>query len=166
MHKILRILKHLASNRWQVYRRLPRHSLSAIETAIHSSETEHQGELRFVVEAGLDWPDLFAGTSARQRALDVFSHLRIWDTEHNAGVLIYLLLADNRVEVLADRGINARVNQHEWIGICRDMETQFRMGNFETGALSGISAISKLLQLHFPATAKHPNELPDHPVIL
>ncbi len=166
MKKLVRIFKHLLANRLQVTRRLPRRSMHAIETAIAASESQHRGELRFVVEAGLDWPELFSGTSARKRALDVFSHLRIWDTEHNSGVLIYLLLADNKVEILADRGINARVNQQEWTSICQDMESKLRMGDFERGALIGIHAITSLLKLHFPAEGQQQNELPDHPVIL
>jgi uncharacterized membrane protein len=166
MKKLIRIVKHLTAIRWQVLRRLPRRSMNVIELAIAASETQHMGELRFVVEAGLDWPDLFAGISARKRALDIFSHLRIWDTEHNSGVLIYLLLADNKVEILADRGINSRVNQHEWTRICQDMESKFRIGDFENGALIGIAAITNLLKSHFPAQGKHPNELSDRPIIL
>jgi len=166
MKKLIRIFKHLTATRWRVMRYFPKRSMDAIETAIAASEKQHMGELRFVVEAGLDWPELFAGTSSRKRALDIFSQLRIWDTEQNSGVLIYLLLADNKVEILADRGINTRVNQHEWISICQDMEIKFRMGDFESGALIGISAISSLLKLHFPAQKQNPNELSDRPVVL
>jgi uncharacterized membrane protein len=166
MKKLIRIFRHLTATRWQVMRRLPSRSMSAIESAIATSETQHLGELRFVVEAGLDWPDLLTGTSSRKRALEIFSQLRIWDTEHNSGVLIYLLLADNKVEILADRGINARVNQHEWISICQDMESKFRIGDFESGALIGIIAISNLLKQHFPAHGKNQNELADRPIIL
>ena len=166
MKKLIRILKHLSASRWQVMRLLPKRSMNAIESAITASEGLHMGELRFVVEAGLDWPDLFAGTSARKRALDIFSQLRIWDTKLNSGVLIYLLLADNKVEVMADRGINSRVNQNEWISICQDMESKFRIGDFEAGVLGGIAAITGLLQQHFPAEAKNPDELSNRPITL
>jgi len=124
------------------------------------------GELRFVVEAGLDWPDLFDDISSRERALEVFSHLRVWDTEHNSGVLIYLLLAERKVEIVADRGINSRVGKTAWLSICQDMESQFRTGNFENGVLLGISAITTLLQQHFPAQTHNPNDLSNRPVIL
>lgn len=166
MRKIKRLVKHLTAARWQAMRRFPKRSMKVIEAAISSSEMRHMGELRFVVEAGLDWPELFSGVTSRERALDVFSSLHVWDTEHNSGVLIYLLLADHKVEIVADRGINARVDRAEWIRICHDMEYKFRMGDFENGVLAGISAISALLQQHYPAQEYKPNELPDRPAIL
>lgn len=166
MNKLMRILKHLFATRWQVKRMFPQHSMRSIEDAIRSSENWHTGELRFVVEAGLDWPDLIAGTSSRKRAIDVFSQLRMWDTEHNSGVLIYLLLADSKVEILADRGINSCVSQAEWVKICQDMESQFRTGNFESGVLIGIASITLLLKQHFPAAKHKTNDLPDSPLIL
>ena len=140
--------------------------MHAIEAAIRQSETSHMSELRFAVEAGLDWPDLLAGTSSHGRALEVFSRLRVWDTEHNSGVLIYLLLADRKVEIIADRGIHARVGEAGWAAICRNMEHRFRAGEFEGGVLEGIAAITVLLQQHFPAQGVNPNELPDYPVAL
>jgi len=166
MNKLARIFKHLSAARWQIRRRLPKHSMSAIEAAIRDSEKLHMGELRFAVEAGLDWTELFSGVSSRERAIEVFSNLRIWDTEHNSGVLIYLLLADHKVEIVADRGIDARVNKSEWINICRDMESKFRKGDFESGLLLGIAAITTLLQRHYPSHGDHPNELPDRPTVL
>lgn len=166
MKKIIRLVNHLTAARWQIMRRFPRPSMKRIEAAISASETRHMGELRFVVEAGLDWPVLFSGLSSRDRALEVFSSLRIWDTEHNSGVLIYLLLAEHKVEIVADRGINALVDQSEWVNICHDMEGKFRLGDFENGALAGISAISALLQQHYPAQAHNPNDLSDRPVVM
>ena len=124
------------------------------------------GELRVVIEAALDWPTLWAGRSARERAIAVFSQLHIWDTEHNSGVLIYLLVAERKLEIVADRGIHARVGNAGWESICRDMERQFRSGHFEDGMLQGIAAISTVLQQHFPAQGSRPNELPDSPAIL
>lgn len=166
MKKLIRLFKHLTATRWELMYRFPRRGMDTIEAAIRESETLHMGELRFVVEAGLEWPELFAATSSRQRAIEVFSQLRVWDTEHNSGVLIYLLLADHKVEIVADRGINSRVNQSEWTGICQDMESQFRTGNFENGVLLGISAITALLQQHFPAQDHNPNDLPNRPTVL
>ena len=166
MKKLTRFVKHMASNRWQVVRRFPRRSLHTIEAAIRQSETLHMGELRFAVEAGLDWPDLFADVSSQKRALEVFSRLRVWDTEQNSGVLIYLLLADRKVEIIADRGIHARVGEAGWASICRNMEKKFYSDKFEDGVLEGIAAITALLQQHFPAQGANSNELPDYPVTL
>jgi len=154
------------SARWQISRRFSTRTMHTIAAAIRESETLHMGELRFVVEAGLDWPDLISGLTSRERALQVFSQLRIWDTEHNSGVLIYLLLAEHKVEIVADRGINSRVGHAAWINICQDMEKQFHTGNFEAGVLVGVSAITALLQQHFPALEHNPNDLPDHPTIM
>lgn len=166
MNKFKRIFKHLTAARWQVAQRFPKRSMKAIETAISDSEILHMGELRFVVEPGLEWQDLFAGLTSRERALQVFSLLRIWDTEHNSGVLIYLLLADHKVEIVADRGINSRVAKSAWINICQDMESQFRAGSFESGVLLGISEITALLQHHYPAQDHNPNDLPNRPTVL
>jgi uncharacterized membrane protein len=137
-----------------------------IEKTITESERLHDGELRFAVEAGLEWHELLRGVTPRDRAIDVFSRLRVWDTEHNSGVLIYLLLADRRVEIVADRGIHAHVGVSGWREICLQMEQRFRAGAFEQGVVEGIAAISLVLQQHFPAREANPNELPDTPVVL
>lgn len=163
---ISRILRHLVTTDWQVKRAFPRQSLLAIEQAITASETAHLGEIRFVVEGALDGAPLFQEQSARQRAIDVFSQLRIWDTEHNNGVLIYLLLADRDVEIVADRGIHSRVGSGEWEDICRKMESAFKQANYEAGVVSGIQAVTQHLLQHFPAAAANRNELPDKPLIL
>lgn len=151
---------------WQVNRAFPRQSLHAIERAIKASESAHVGEVRFVVEGALDGSPLIKGQSARERALEVFSQLRIWDTKHNNGVLIYLLLADRSVEIVADRGIHARVGSREWESTCRTMEAAFGQGNYEGGVVSGIQAVTQHLVKHFPASAAGQNELPDRPVVL
>ena len=117
-------------------------------------------------KARLDGGPLFRNQPARERALDLFSHLRIWDTAHNNGVLIYLLLADRNVEIIADRGIDARVGQAGWDAICRDMETEFRPGQFERGVINGIEAVSRHLATHFPPDGLPHNELPDQPVVM
>lgn len=144
----------------------PRHVLDTIERAIGESEAAHMGEIRFAVEATLDFWPLMRGQQARERALEVFSQLRVWDTEHNSGVLIYLLLADRDVEIIADRGIHAKVGAAQWQRICGMMEEAFRQGRFEQGVLAGIGEVSALLAQHFPALAVNPDELPDKPVVL
>jgi uncharacterized membrane protein len=163
---IKRIGKHLLEHRWRVRKVFPTPVLASIERAIKASEAVHSGQIRFVVEGALDGAPLLRNQSARARALDVFSHLRIWDTEHNNGVLIYLLLADRDVEILADRGIDALVSAAEWEEICRAMEVEFRKGNFETGVFKGIAAVSRQLAKHFPKHGAGRNELPDAPVVM
>ena len=163
---IKRIAKHLLVTHWQVNRAFPRHTLTAIEQAIKASETAHVGEIRFAVEGALDGTPLFKGQSARERAIEVFSQLRVWDTEHNNGLLIYLLLADRAVEIVADRGIHSKVGSREWESICRTMETAFKQANYEDGVLSGIQAVTQHLAQHFPAVGGRRNELLDKPVVL
>jgi uncharacterized membrane protein len=163
---IRRIGKHLLEHRWRVRRIFPRAVLAAIEQAIKAGEATHSGQVRFVVEGALDGAPLFRDQPARQRALDIFSHLRIWDTAHNNGVLIYLLLADRDVEIVADRGIDAKVGAAGWEKICTMMETEFRNANFETGAVKGIAAVSQQLAKHFPKRGAGNNELPDAPVVI
>src|SRR5262249_14542256 len=138
---IKRIAKHLVQHTWRVKQVFPPNVLDRIEHVIRQGETTHSGQVRFVVEGALDGAPLFRNQPARERALDVFSHLRIWDTAHNNGVLIYLLLADRDVEIVADRGIDARVGAAGWERICREMEAEFRSGQFERGAIGGIEAV-------------------------
>ena len=164
--KIKRIVTHLLLTDGQVRRAFPRSTLNRIEAATNASETAHVGEIRFAVEGALDgWP-LFKGQSARERAIDLFSQLRVWDTQHNTGVLIYLLLADRAVEIVADRGIHARVDAQEWNAVCRQMEAAFRQSNYEGGVLSGLQAVTQHLVKHFPATGHNGNELSNQPVVL
>ena len=162
----MRWIRHLWLDDLAVRRDFPRPVLSAIERAIATQEKRHRGELRFVVEGGLPLAPLLSGRTARERAIDVFSRLRVWDTEDNAGVLIYLLLADRRVEIVADRGIHARVGSAAWDAICGEMQSAFAAGRFEAGAILGIEAISDLLAAHFPPGEENPNELPDTPLVL
>ena len=163
---IRRIGKHLIEHRWRVRRIFPPQVLASIEAAIKAGEATHSGQLRFVVEGALDGAPLFRDQPARERALDVFSRLRIWDTAHNNGVLIYLLLADRDVEIVADRGIDALVGAAGWEEICTAMETDFRAANFEAGVVKGIDAVSRLLAAHFPKHGPGSNELPDAPVVM
>ena len=163
---IRRILKHLLMTEWQVRRAFPRVTLAAIENAIKASESAHVGEVRFAVEGALHSTALLRGQSPRDRAIEVFSQLRMWDTEHNNGVLIYLLLADRDVEIVADRGVHAKVTAPGWQKICRAMEAEFGQGNYERGAVSGIRAVTQHLVQHFPARDSARNELPDEPAVL
>ena len=161
-----RILKHLFTPDWVARRIFPRPALKRIEEAIRESEKLHDGELRFAVEAGLDFLPLLKGITPRQRARQVFGQLNVWDTGHNSGVLIYLQLVDRDIEIVADRGISAKVQQATWDAICRRMEGAFRAGRFEQGVLDGVKEISALLAGHFPPRGDNPDELPDKPVVL
>ena len=163
---LARIAKHLITPDWVARRHFPAAVLARIGEAIGASERRHRGELRFAVEAGLDPKALLRGQSPRAQAEEVFARLRVWDTGENSGVLIYVQLVDRMIEIVADRGINARVPQSEWDAICRAMETDFRGQRFEHGALQAIGRITSLLVRHFPATGANPNELPDKPVVL
>ncbi|MFZ2302691.1 MAG: TPM domain-containing protein [Gallionella sp.] len=161
-----RIMQHLSSGRTAVRRVFPSRTLEVIERTIRETEAQYDGQIRFVVEAALDSAPLLAGQSARERALEVFSELRVWDTEHNNGVLIYLLLADRDVEIVADRGIHAKLGAEIWEAICREMEAAFRNGQFEAGVLAGIRAVGERLVCHFPVQGGKLNEMPDRPVVL
>jgi uncharacterized membrane protein len=163
---IRRIGRHLLEHNWRARRIFTPKVLAAIEAAIKASEAAHAGQIRFVVEGALDGAPLFRNQSARGRALDIFSQLRIWDTAHNNGVLIYLLLADRDFEIVADRGIDARVGVAGWEKICAEMEADFRAGDFERGVIKGIEAVSRLMAQHFPAQGGGRNELPDAPVVM
>ena len=164
--KVKRIVKHLLVTRRQVSLAFPPSALKIIEEVVKTSEAEHTGEIRFVVEGGLDGRPLFKGQSARERAIELFSQLRMWDTQDNSGLLIYLLLADRAVEIVADRGINAKVSPHEWSRICHEMEAAFRKSNYATGVVGGVQAMTAHLVTHFPADGRSGNELPDKPVVL
>jgi len=161
-----RLCRHLATSHAEVRRAFPEHSLQAIEAAIKASEQTHIGEIRFVVEAALDLSALLREQTPRERAVEVFSHLRVWDTEHNNGVLIYLLLADRDVEIVADRGLSRRLPQAAWDVICHEMEAAFRLSHFEVGVIDGIEAISRHLSAAFPSSDGGRNELPDTPQLL
>jgi hypothetical protein len=160
------LLRHLSYPRWRLHGVFPKRALAAIGKAIAASEERHGGELRFVVEGGLDLRHLCRGTSSRERAIELFSQLRVWDTEANSGVLLYVGLADRRVELVADRGIHGRVGEATWQKICARMESEFRDGNFERGALAGVDEIGKVLAEHFPAAGENPDELANAPVVL
>ena len=164
--KLGRIARHLLVPHWVALRPFPASALGRIESVIGGSEVKHGGELRFAVEGGLDVASLWRGQSPRARAIELFAQLRVWDTENNSGVLIYVQLVDRRIEIVADRGINARVAQANWDEICRRMETAFSRGQFEQGALAAIDEVTVLLARHFPPAGINPNELPDKPLVL
>ncbi len=147
-------------------RRFSLGTLQAIEQAVAAGEALHRGQVRFVVEAELSVGQLWRGLSARQRALEVFSLLGVWDTEENNGVLIYVMLADRKVEIVADRGIHKHVGGERWQAICRELELHYRKNDFAAGSVSAIQKISQELKFYFPANGAHQNEQPDAPVVI
>jgi len=162
----MRILRHLFDF-GLARRHFPTQVLDAIQHAIAASETHHLGEIVFAVEGGLGVGDVLRGRAARDRAREVFAHLRVWNTEHNTGVLVYVLLADRTIEIVADRGIAAKVDEGEWRDVCELMRARFADGDYEGGALAGVEAINAILVRHFPANGqRNPDELPDRPVLL
>ena len=165
MH-VNRTLRHLFTTAWSVRKVFPPEALANIEAAIGKSETAHSGQIRFAVQHSLDTREVLRGITARQRAIEVFGELGVWDTEHNNGVLLYFLLADRDFEIIGDRGIDLRVGAEGWETICRGMEERIRDGDFESGVIWGIQAVGEHLRAHFPREGGPSGGLPDQPVIL
>ncbi|MEP6940133.1 MAG: TPM domain-containing protein [Rudaea sp.] len=164
--KIARICRHLVSG-GAARRLFPDSALDAIQKAIAAGEQRHSEQVCFAIEGALPLGQLMNDHAARDRANDAFSHLRVWDTQNNSGVLIYVLVADHAIEILADRGIAARVGEADWAAICAAMRERFLAGDFVAGAIEGVNRANDLLARHFPADGTlRENELPDRPVLL
>jgi uncharacterized membrane protein len=164
---MVRLLRHLFATRAGTRRRSPPMLLESIAAAIEAAERRTSGEVRFVVETALEPDEIWAGLAPRDRAIQIFSQLHVWNTELRNGVLIHVLLADRDVEIVADRGAAARIGQADWEGVCRLMEGHFRAGRFPEGALAGVAAVGGLLERHFPAErARNRDELPNQPTLL
>ena len=161
-----RMLRHLFTTAWSVGKVFPAPALANIEAAIGASETAHSGQIRFAVQHSLDTREVMRGITARQRAIEVFGELGVWDTEHNNGVLIYFLLADRDFEIVGDRGIDARVGPEGWEAICRGMEGRIRDGEFESAVIWGVEAVGEHLRASFPRGGGPSGTLPDRPVVL
>ncbi len=162
-----RWLRHLGAGPWTRRRAFPTALLDEIERTVRELESRHPGEIRFAVETALHPADLWRGLSPRERAVEMFSRLRVWDTEHNNGVLIYLLLADRDVEIVVDRGVGeGRVPAAEWQRCCRVMQQYFQKRRFRDGALAGLQQVAAVLAQYPPDRPDHGNELPDRPAVL
>lgn len=162
-----RMMRHFSTSQFSLRKIFTDEALSAIEQSIHRAESNHDGEICFAVEASLSTNALLSNQTARERALEVFSLLHVWDTECNNGVLIYLLLADRDVEIVADRGLNEKITSTQWESICQRMELAFVQQQFEAGVIEGIHCISTHLNEHFPCDGfVKKNELPNKPIIL
>ncbi|MFT3818876.1 MAG: TPM domain-containing protein [Rubrivivax sp.] len=166
MNRWLRLLKHRWHDETDARRALDDAALARLAERVRASERQHGGEIRVVVEAGLPLSYLWRGLSARDRAVTLFGKLRVWDTEHNNGVLIYLLLAEHAIEIVADRAVARHVAPTQWDGLIAGMRRAFRERRFEAGLAEAIDAVDALLRQHFalaPGEA-NPNELPDQPL--
>lgn len=163
-----RALRHLFFSPRTVRRCFAPNGLEKIEQAIAHSETQHTGQVCFAIEHALDGWQVWRGQTARERAIEVFAQLRVWDTEQNNGVLVYLLLADRDVEIVADRGIHTKVGTEAWEHLCHGLEQDFRRSRYTEGVVASIHAITQHLAQHFPAHSQSnpSNELPNRPVIL
>jgi uncharacterized membrane protein len=162
-----RLLKHRLLDEGDAKRMLGDAALERLAARVAESERQHSGEIRICVEAGLPLSYIRRGASARERAVAMFGKLRVWDTEHNNGVLIYLLLAEHAIEIVADRGLNRHVDAAEWQRIADSMRESLRCGPLESGLNQAIGAVDALLARHFPMApgTNDVNELPDSPVV-
>ena len=160
-------LRRIAAHRWldetDTARALGAAALSRLETRVAASERHHSGEIRLCIEAGLPLSYLWRDATSRQRAVTMFGKLRVWDTEHNNGVLIYLLLAERTIEIVADRGVARVVPQAHWEAVLGTMRDAFRGGRFEAGLGAAVDAVDAMLAQHFALAPgqSNPNELPD-----
>jgi uncharacterized membrane protein len=166
--EIRRSLRHWLTTPGAVRRAFPEDALKRIRGAVVESEKTHSGEIRFAAEAALPMSYLRRDAAARERALMMFSKLRVWDTELNNGVLIYVEMADHQIEIVADRGIAQHVSAEEWKAIAGVMRDRFRTEAYEAGAIEAVQAVGAVLARHFPLNGgeRNPNELPDYPVVL
>ncbi len=166
MSKLQRILKHVFAWPAGFSRAWPAASVRAIEQSITAGERRHRAELRFCVEESLPWSYLWRHAPPRERAVNLFGKLRVWDTAENTGVLIYVLHADRRVEIVADRGAARAITQVQWDAWVGQLQAAYRSGRFEAGTIEVLAAINEALAQHFPARESNPNELADAPVII
>ena len=165
---LARLWRHRSTDEADVRRVLPPAVLAKLQARVAASERRHTGQVRLCIEAGLPASYVWRAAPARERAVMLFGKLRVWDTEHNNGVLIYLLLAEHAIEIVADRGIDRRVSDDEWRAMAQRMGAAFREGRFEDGLTQALEEISALLVAHFPRGEDAParNELPDAPVVI
>jgi uncharacterized membrane protein len=163
---IQRALRHLRSTRSAAERAFPQATLTALAAAIATGERMHRGEVRLVIERALPLSAAWAGVTNRQRAIALFADYGIWDTEDNCGVLIYVNLADRKVDIVADRGIDRKIDAATWQAVCNTMTGGFAHGDYHGAALAAVEQVNELLRRHFPANGTRPNELPDQPLML
>ena len=161
-----RFLRHTLMHPGRALRAFPSRTLDAVQAEIVAQEKVHRGEICFVVEAELNTWQLWHGVTARDRAREVFALRGVWNTEENNGVLVYVLLAERAVEIVADRGISARVPDSAWRTVCSEMEAAFAQGRFEEGSVAGVRGVARLLEDEYPGQGPKKNQLPDRPALI
>lgn len=166
MRKLSRLLHHLTTTSAAGRRTFPAHTLKAIQTAIAQGEAQHRAEIRVIIEPALPLRDVLIGSFPRERARELFTHYRIWDTEENCGILIYINLADRKVEIIADRTVARIISQTDWQAVCHTMTQGFARGDFHDSAIAALDQLNALLKTHFPANGTSMNELPNRPLVL
>ena len=166
MNAFSRMATHLMTTTSAGRRAFPAETLTAIEHAIAAGETRHRAEVRLIVEPALPIHATWDGVTSRDRANDLFAHYRIWDTEENCGVLIYINLADRKVEIVADRTVGRLIDAEQWQAICRTMTQGFARGAFHDSTLAGITQLNALLETRLPADGSRPNQLSNEPILI
>lgn len=166
MNTFSRAWRHLTSTRTRGRKSFPRATLEAIKQVIATGESLHRAEIRVVIEPSLDLYAILEGVSARARAHELFSQYRIWDTEENSGILVYIDLADHQVEIIADRGVARLLSSHDWFAVCGTMTENFARGAYHEGVITGLQLLNDKLQMCFPEVAAQRNQLSNTPILL
>jgi uncharacterized membrane protein len=164
--EVRRLARHLLSFRSRLGRGFDAATRRAIQETVEASERTHRGEIRFAVESRLDAASVWKGETARERALELFANLGVWDTAENSGILVYVLLADRRVEIVADRGYTGGVAEEQWRAICHTIEAAYREGRFCEGSVEGVHECAQHAARLFPSEGSDANELADEVVVL
>jgi uncharacterized membrane protein len=166
MNRFSRLIRHLRINSRDGRRAFPPPTLKAIEVEIKQGETLHRAEVRMIVESSLTLAAVRDGVSSRDRARELFAHYGVWDTEENCGVLVYVNLADHKVEIVADRGVGRAIPAGEWQAICRTMTHGFARGEYHDGSLTALRQLNALLRAHYPDDGSRHDQLSNRPVVL
>jgi uncharacterized membrane protein len=170
MNKISRAWRHAKTTKVQGKKAFPSATLAAIQAIIADGENKHRAEVRLIVEPSLDLAAIISGMTSRERAGELFTDYRIWDTEENCGVLIYINLADHQVEIIADRGIARLIPNDHWQAVCKTMTDGFAQALYHDSALNGLTQLNAILKKYFPegesAHSPQPNQLSNQPILL
>jgi uncharacterized membrane protein len=162
----MRLWRHLSTTRHVAHRAFPAATLQAIQAAIGAGEAVHRAEVRVIIEAALAPGFVLRGGSTRHRAVELFTHYRIWDTEENCGLLLYINLADHKIEIVADRGLNRSIGKKEWQAVCSIMTKGFAASRYHDSVLAALAQINSLLTMHYPQIGEERNQLSDKPILL
>lgn len=166
MKLLFRFFRHLLTTTATGRRIFPAPTLEAIQKEIASGEKRHRAEIRLIVEPALPLSSVLQQMSSRERARELFSLYRLWDTEENLGILLYINLADHKVEIIGDRAANRALSPEDWQAACRTMTEGFRHNAFHESTVAALTRLNETLALHFPAGSDNPNEISNRPVII